>query len=189
MQWQQQAGSAVLQRYPLRGCSTRGSASHTAARGGCHQLIQRPLLLACGAAKVSHNAAASHRFASSWWCDDVYERNVKQYTSGATPCTSVLLRLVMPQTCPLWLVNCGGSCNMPGVPCSEKAQVLCPVVPLEGWSCKHWRTLHCVQAAQVASTVHPAGHHVHLEPLLVRCLTAWLLVGVHAQHICLVNRC
>jgi hypothetical protein len=36
------------------------------------------------------------------------------------------------QICPPWLVDCGDTCNMPGVTCSEKAKVLCPVAPLTG---------------------------------------------------------
>eukprot|EP00878_Enallax_costatus_P027829 GHUV01029991.1.p1 GENE.GHUV01029991.1~~GHUV01029991.1.p1 ORF type:complete len:260 (+),score=20.61 GHUV01029991.1:82-861(+) len=36
------------------------------------------------------------------------------------------------QVCPPWLVDCGETCHMPGVPCSQHTEVLCPVTPLEG---------------------------------------------------------
>eukprot|EP00879_Flechtneria_rotunda_P013498 GHRR01014093.1.p1 GENE.GHRR01014093.1~~GHRR01014093.1.p1 ORF type:complete len:350 (+),score=100.89 GHRR01014093.1:875-1924(+) len=31
------------------------------------------------------------------------------------------------QMCPPWLVDCGETCHMPGVPCSQPSDVLCPV--------------------------------------------------------------
>jgi hypothetical protein len=42
------------------------------------------------------------------------------------------------QACPAWLVDCGDTCNMPGVTCSTKTEQLCPVVPLKGVSLPHW---------------------------------------------------
>jgi hypothetical protein len=48
------------------------------------------------------------------------------------------------QVCPAWLVDCGGSCHMPGAPCSTKPEQLCPVVPLTGALC----TMHLLQLQQ-----------------------------------------
>lgn len=44
--------------------------------------------------------------------------------------------MVMLQVCPDWLVDCGDSCNMPGVPCDSKVEHLCPVVPVPGAVCR-----------------------------------------------------
>ena len=37
--------------------------------------------------------------------------------------------------CPPWMVDCGGSCHMPGVTCSLQAIYLCPAVPPGGKRC------------------------------------------------------
>ncbi|KAF8068225.1 hypothetical protein HT031_001911 [Scenedesmus sp. PABB004] len=38
------------------------------------------------------------------------------------------------QVCPPWLVDCGGACHMPAMPCSRVAEVLCPVPPPDACS-------------------------------------------------------
>lgn len=51
------------------------------------------------------------------------------------------------QVCPPWLVDCGEACHMPGVPCIQSPEHLCPIAPLAGvraaaeLACMHARAL------------------------------------------------
>lgn len=80
----------------------------------------------------------------------------------------------MLQDCPAWLVDCGGTCNMPGVPCTTATQHLCPIVPLAGAQCT---VCHCQKlGSQLAWGRHICSDGQHsasmsvLAPSHARCL-------------------
>ncbi|WIA31059.1 hypothetical protein OEZ86_001089 [Tetradesmus obliquus] len=66
----------------------------------------------------------------SWRCAEglVQEPCSSSFTNTTEVMNGIGARCM--QVCLPWLVDCGDTCNMPGVPCSQKAEVLCPVAPL-----------------------------------------------------------